>query len=44
VLSGAASPEQLRSNVDALRIEVDLPDLAEPAEQYWQTRAGLSWT
>ncbi|MFS8098818.1 aldo/keto reductase [Lentzea alba] len=43
VLSGAASPEQLRSNVDALRIEVDLPELAEPAEQYWKTRAGLSW-
>lgn len=43
VLSGAASPEQLRSNVDALRIEVDLPDLAEPAERYWQTRAGLTW-
>ncbi|KJK33411.1 aldo/keto reductase [Lentzea aerocolonigenes] len=43
VLSGAASPDQLRSNVDAMRIEVDLPDLAEPAEQYWKTRAGLSW-
>ncbi|HUQ60207.1 aldo/keto reductase [Lentzea sp.] len=43
VLSGAASPGQLRSNVDALRIEVDLPDLAEPAEQYWKYRAGLSW-
>ncbi|SER69314.1 Predicted oxidoreductase [Lentzea xinjiangensis] len=43
VLSGAASPEQLRSNVDALRIDVDLPELAEPAEQYWRTRAGLSW-
>ncbi|MFI6094198.1 aldo/keto reductase [Lentzea sp. NPDC051213] len=43
VLSGAASPEQLRSNLDALNIEVDLPDLAEPAEQYWSTRAGLSW-
>lgn len=43
VLSGAASPEQLRSNVDALRIEVDLPELAEPAEQYWKIRAGLSW-
>jgi aryl-alcohol dehydrogenase-like predicted oxidoreductase len=43
VLSGAASPEQLRSNVDALRIAIDLPDLAEPAEQYWKTRAGLTW-
>ncbi|SEQ33819.1 aldo/keto reductase [Lentzea albida] len=43
VLSGAASPEQLRSNVEALRIDVDLPDLAEPAERYWKTRSGLSW-
>ncbi len=44
VLSGAASPEQLRSNLDALQIEVDLPDLAEPAEQYWRTRAALVWS
>lgn len=43
VLSGAASPGQLRSNVDALRIEVDLPGLAEPAEQYWKIRSGLTW-
>lgn len=43
VLSGAASPEQLRSNLDALKIEVDLPDLAEPAQEYWATRAALSW-
>ncbi|MGI5500940.1 aldo/keto reductase [Lentzea sp. CA-135723] len=43
VLSGAASPEQLLSNLDALKIDVDLPDLAEPAEQYWQTRSELSW-
>ncbi len=43
VLSGAASPAQLRSNVDAMRIDVELPDLAEPAEQYWKTRAGLTW-
>jgi aryl-alcohol dehydrogenase-like predicted oxidoreductase len=44
VLSGAASPEQLRSNVDALRVlALDLPDLAEPAEEYWATRASLAW-
>ncbi|USX55744.1 aldo/keto reductase [Lentzea sp. HUAS12] len=43
VLSGAASPAQLRSNVEALRIDVDLPDLAEPAERYWKTRSGLRW-
>ncbi|MGW6444533.1 aldo/keto reductase [Lentzea sp. NPDC055074] len=43
VLSGAASPEQLRSNVEALAVEVDLPDLAEPAERYWKIRSGLTW-
>jgi aryl-alcohol dehydrogenase-like predicted oxidoreductase len=43
VLSGAASPAQLRSNVDALRIDADLPDLAEPADQYWKIRSGLTW-
>ncbi|WP_329793030.1 aldo/keto reductase [Lentzea sp. DG1S-22] len=43
VLSGAASPEQLRSNVEALRVEVDLPELSEPAERYWKTRSGLAW-
>ncbi|WP_090098087.1 aldo/keto reductase [Lentzea jiangxiensis] len=43
VLSGAASPEQLRSNVEALRVGVDLPELSEPAERYWKTRSGLAW-
>ncbi|TWP46825.1 aldo/keto reductase [Lentzea tibetensis] len=47
VLSGAASPEQLKSNMDALRVVLDprmtLPPLAEPPERYWATRASLSW-
>ncbi|KOV85082.1 aldo/keto reductase [Nocardia sp. NRRL S-836] len=43
VLSGAASPEQLRSNAAGLTVEVVLPDLSEPAEQYWATRSALSW-
>jgi aryl-alcohol dehydrogenase-like predicted oxidoreductase len=37
VLSGAATVEQLRSNLRAL-------DLAEPPEEYWRTRAELPWT
>jgi aryl-alcohol dehydrogenase-like predicted oxidoreductase len=50
VLSGAATPEQLRSNLGALEIRwsVELDDelagLAEPSERYWSTRSGLSWT
>ncbi|MEU7476115.1 aldo/keto reductase [Lentzea sp. NPDC042327] len=43
VLSGAASPEQLRSNARAMSVEVVLPDLSEPAEQYWATRSALPW-
>jgi len=50
VLSGAATPEQLRSNLGALELpwsaELDdeLAGLAEPSERYWSTRSGLSWT
>jgi aryl-alcohol dehydrogenase-like predicted oxidoreductase len=50
VLSGAATPEQLRSNLGALELpwsaELDdeLVGLAEPSERYWSTRSGLSWT
>jgi aryl-alcohol dehydrogenase-like predicted oxidoreductase len=50
VLSGAAAPEQLRSNLGALELrwsaELDdeLAGLAEPSERYWSTRSGLSWT
>jgi aryl-alcohol dehydrogenase-like predicted oxidoreductase len=50
VLSGAATTEQLRSNLRALELrwsaELDdeLAGLAEPSERYWPTRSGLSWT
>jgi aryl-alcohol dehydrogenase-like predicted oxidoreductase len=37
VLSGAATVEQVRSNLRAL-------DLAEPPEEYWRGRAELPWT
>jgi aryl-alcohol dehydrogenase-like predicted oxidoreductase len=50
VLSGAATPEQLHSNLGALRLrwsaELDdeLAGLVEPSERYWSTRSELSWT
>jgi aryl-alcohol dehydrogenase-like predicted oxidoreductase len=50
VLSGAATPEQLRSNLAALELrwsaelDEELAGLAEPGERYWSTRSGLSWT
>jgi aryl-alcohol dehydrogenase-like predicted oxidoreductase len=50
VLSGAATPEQLRSNLAALDLAVDdslrarLSELAEPAEDYWSERSRLAWT
>jgi len=49
VLSGAASVEQLSSNLAASALRLDgalrreLATLAEPAEDYWQTRAALAW-
>ena len=49
VLSGAANVEQLRSNVDALRCDLDswlgqlMDSLREDAETYWKTRSALSW-
>ena len=49
VLSGAVTPEQLRSNLTALDVMPDdklrsrLGDLVEPAEQYWSERARLRW-
>ncbi|MBL8955704.1 MAG: aldo/keto reductase [Myxococcaceae bacterium] len=48
VLSGASTPEQLRSNVAALWLDgaalADaLETLKEPPEQYWQTRSKLPW-
>ena len=50
VLSGAATPDQLRSNLRALEVrwspelDEELAGLAEPSESYWSTRSGLSWT
>ena len=49
VLSGAATVEQLRSNVAALDVRWDaeaataLAALAEPPEVYWETRSRLAW-
>jgi aryl-alcohol dehydrogenase-like predicted oxidoreductase len=46
VLSGAASVAMLESNFAALDVTVEpdfLADLAEPADDYWSTRAELAW-
>jgi len=49
VLSGAATAEQLNSNVGTLAVAWDedvasaLAALAEPADVYWQTRGALAW-
>lgn len=49
VLSGAATVEQLRSNVLAVTVRWDdeaaarLGELAEPPETYWDTRSRLVW-
>lgn len=48
-LSGAASVEQLRSNLAApdvrwdARLEQAVHDIAEPRDDYWNTRARLPW-
>ena len=50
VLSGAADPAQLRSNVAATalglapEVEEALLDLAEPPELYWSERSARPWT
>lgn len=50
VLSGAATTEQLRSNLAAPAVRWDeeaverLGSLAEPPAEYWRTRADLAWT
>jgi aryl-alcohol dehydrogenase-like predicted oxidoreductase len=54
VLSGAVTPEQLRSNLCALDVgplpettqsELTVPDLdlAEPPEAYWAARSARAW-
>jgi aryl-alcohol dehydrogenase-like predicted oxidoreductase len=50
VLSGAVTPDQLRSNLTALDFAMDadlesrLEHLAEPAPRYWSERSRLAWT
>ena len=50
VLSGASTPTMLESNLEALTVSVDaklqdqLAALAEPADEYWETRSQLAWT
>ena len=49
VLSGATNPEQILSNEQAWRVNVDadrvthLSVIAEPPERYWAARRQLSW-
>ncbi|MFJ8039466.1 aldo/keto reductase [Kitasatospora sp. NPDC096147] len=49
VLSGAATSEQLASNLAAAELRLTagqlaaLAPLAEPAEEYWRTRSALPW-
>jgi aryl-alcohol dehydrogenase-like predicted oxidoreductase len=46
VLSGAATPETLRSNLAATELPLtpDLEDLTEHPEAYWARRSKLPWT
>ncbi|MER5177856.1 aldo/keto reductase [Streptomyces sp. NPDC002896] len=50
VLSGAATTNQLASNLHAAAVDLDtdqtarLDELAEDPETYWQHRAGLPWS
>lgn len=44
VLSGAAAVEQLRANLEAMRITVDdLPNVGESPQEYWHTRSQMAW-
>jgi aryl-alcohol dehydrogenase-like predicted oxidoreductase len=49
VLSGAVTEAQVRSNASALALRLSpdelaaLPELAEPAQQYWKERSHLAW-
>ena len=45
VLSGAATVDQLSSNLEALTVEPGkLPAMAESPELYWSKRSSLTWT
>jgi aryl-alcohol dehydrogenase-like predicted oxidoreductase len=48
VISGAATVDQLESNLAALDVDgeslSDLPVMSEEPEVYWKTRGGLKWT
>ncbi|MDH3398247.1 MAG: aldo/keto reductase [Acidimicrobiia bacterium] len=45
VLSGAATVDQLSSNLEALTVEPgELPAMAESPELYWSKRSSLTWT
>jgi aryl-alcohol dehydrogenase-like predicted oxidoreductase len=45
VLSGAATVEQLRSNLNATRVSVpDVSGFALGADDYWRQRSRLAWT
>ena len=50
VLSGAVTPDQLRSNLRALQIRLEpaeleaLAPLAMPPQAYWEERSELAWT
>ncbi len=49
VLSGAVTPDQLRSNASALEVSLadddvaELETMVEPPERYWATRSALVW-
>jgi aryl-alcohol dehydrogenase-like predicted oxidoreductase len=44
VLSGAATVAQLQSNLRALDLDpLPLPDMSEPATEYWSRRSRRSW-
>ncbi|MFT3706829.1 MAG: aldo/keto reductase [Archangium sp.] len=44
VLSGAATVEQLRSNVKATPRQIDVSAFAMPPEDFWAARSKLEWT
>jgi aryl-alcohol dehydrogenase-like predicted oxidoreductase len=50
VVSGAVTPEQVRSNVSAAGLALMADDLArlssvaEAAEDYWRRRSALAWS